>query len=255
MNNGSPAGPPDSLSWSKSVFGENALDAAECFVDQVPLELVGTTHFDRYCWDTVVARLSSEGSVRALPGDDDVRGERPSEPFDVGIVHVRPDVKHVVSPARRSVEIEDEITRLDEVGVDPVGHAPGARSGFVAGKGAIEVTIENREIPLLGEETGDVEYRETDDRAVEIGVIPLVGHSPNDLDPVEFVAMGRGGQARSRAGLLAVDDRDGDSDWVTEVGLAHGVADVRRLSGGNRPAVVGKRRGRVGHSCHCVRRV
>jgi hypothetical protein len=49
-----------------------------------------------------------------------------------------------------------------------------------------------------------------------------VGHLPDDLDAVEFVAVGGRREEDGRPVALAVDERDRDADGVAEVRLRDG---------------------------------
>jgi len=72
-------------------------------------------------------------------------------------------------------------------------------------------------------------------------VVPLVGDFPNDLDAVEFVAVGGRREERGRPRVLAVDEGDGCPDRVAEVRFADPVADVLCLPGIDASAVVRER--------------
>ncbi len=247
VDDGPPAGPPHRLGGHDPVLCEDARDAVERLVDQRALEPVSLAHLDRDGGDAVVGRLPPERSRGSLSGDDDVRRERSREPFHVRVVHVRPDVEHVVTAARRGVEIEHEITGRDEVPVDAVCHPLRARPLLRTRKRPVQVPVEDREVALLGEEAGDVEDGQADDRATEVPVVPLVGDRADHLDPVEFVAVGGRDQPDGRARSLAVDDRHRDPDRIAEIRLADRIADVRGLPGCDGAAAV-RERGGVG--CH-----
>jgi hypothetical protein len=88
------------------------------------------------------------------------------------------------------VKVDPEVTGRQKVPEDGVGHPLGARPLGVARERAIEVAVVHREIPLLGDERGDVQDWQTDQTAVQVGVVPLVGDGPDHLDAVEFVAVG-----------------------------------------------------------------
>ncbi len=66
----------------------------------------------------------------------------------------------------------------------------------------------DRDVALLGEKTGHVQYVQTDKRSVDVIGFIVVRDLLNDFDAVEFVAVYRSSQKDCRSRLLTVDDCD-----------------------------------------------
>jgi hypothetical protein len=66
------------------------------------------------------------------------------------------------------VEIEAEITGLDEIVVDLVGDPVRTRTVLFPWEGSIQVPFVDREIPLLSDESLNVQNRETDERPANV---------------------------------------------------------------------------------------
>jgi hypothetical protein len=92
----------------------------------------------------VVSRLPPQHPRRAFTGHDKIRSESASESGGPLVVHVGADVEHVRPATCRGVEIEAEITGLDEVMVDLVGNPVRTRTVLFPWKGSIQIPFIDR---------------------------------------------------------------------------------------------------------------
>ncbi len=107
-----------------------------------------------------------------------------------------------------------------------MGHPFRARRLVVAGERPVQVAVVDREIPLLSQESGNVQDGHADECPGEIREVPLVGYLTHDLDAVEFVTVCSGREERRRPVAFAVDDGDGDTHRIAEIRLTDAVTDV-----------------------------
>jgi hypothetical protein len=119
------------------------------------------------------------------------------------------------------MEIEAEITGLDEIVVDLVGDPVRTRTVLLSREGTIEVSLVYRQIPLLCDEALHVQYGETDERPTDIRVVPFLGNLSDNFDTVEFVTVNRSREERGRARSRAVDNRDRNANRIAEIRLTY----------------------------------
>jgi len=111
------------------------------------------------------------------------------------------------------------------------GHPLGRVRPRFAGERAVEVLVVDRDVPLLGLVSRDVEDVHDHERPRDVGRFVPCGDFLAHFDAVEFVPVDRGGEADDGPVALAVDHGHWNLHWVAQVRLADLVAEVTLLAG------------------------